>query len=74
MQDCKDLGFYDLWKKNFIIFPLHLTPFNCVLPAVVEEMCQTVIIASTIGSAVKYCFLMAHPLLKVVSKWRYTSV
>lgn len=32
-------------------------------------MCQTVIIANKIGSAMKYCFLTAHPFSKVVSKW-----
>lgn len=60
-------------SKIFIIFPLHLTPFNCILPAVVEEVCQTVIIANKIGSATKYRFLTAHPLSKVVSKWLYTT-
>jgi len=54
-------------EEKFHYFPSHLTPFNCIWPAVVEDLGQTVTIANTVGTAVKYYFLETHPLLKVVS-------
>lgn len=46
-------------KFNFLL--LHLTPFNRTLPAVVEEICQTVIIANKTGSAKPhYCLRCIH--------------
>lgn len=42
-------------KFNFLL--LHLTLFNWTLPAVVEEICQTVIIANKTGSAKTHCCL-----------------